>query len=71
MHSYTDDDTIVAISTAPGEGGIGIVRLSGPKALAIADAIFVSKDGKKPSGFKTHTIHYGHIVESSQFTVHS
>jgi len=62
MHSYYDDDTIVAISTPVGEGGIGIVRLSGPKALSIADAIFVSKDGGKLSKFKTHTVHYGHIV---------
>jgi len=41
-------DTIAAISTPLGEGGIGIVRMSGPKALAIADSVFVSKDGKTP-----------------------
>ncbi len=57
-------DTIVAISTPIGEGGIGIVRLSGKKALSIADKIFVSKDGRKPSSFKTYTLHYGHIVKS-------
>ncbi len=55
-------DTIVAISTPIGEGGIGIVRLSGKKALSIADKIFVSKDGGKPSGFETYTLHYGHII---------
>ncbi|MDP6685506.1 MAG: tRNA uridine-5-carboxymethylaminomethyl(34) synthesis GTPase MnmE [Candidatus Omnitrophota bacterium] len=57
------DDTIVAISTPVGEGGIGIVRLSGKDAVKIADKIFVSKDGERPSTFKTYTVHYGHIVE--------
>ncbi len=56
------DDTIAAISTSLGEGGIGIVRISGPDALKIADSIFVSKDNGKPSKFDTYTIHYGHIV---------
>ena len=55
-------DTIAAIATAPGESGIGIVRISGERALSVADKIFVSKDGKKPSGFKTHTLHYGWVV---------
>ena len=40
------DDTIAAIATAPGEAGIGIVRISGEKALAIADQIFISKQEK-------------------------
>lgn len=57
------DDTIVAISTPVGEGGIGIVRLSGRDSLSIADRIFVSKNGKRPSGFKTYTVHYGHVVD--------
>lgn len=56
------DDTIAAVSTPVGEGGIGIVRLSGPSSLAIADKIFVSADGRKPSAFKTYTVHYGHVV---------
>jgi tRNA modification GTPase len=61
-HRPVSSDTIVAISTPIGEGGIGIVRLSGPKALKIADEIFVSKDKRSPSGFKTYTTHYGHII---------
>lgn len=56
-----DKDTIVAISTPIGEGGIGIVRMSGDKAISIADKIFVSRSRKKVNTFKTHTIHYGHI----------
>ncbi len=60
------DDTIAAISTAAGEGSVGIVRLSGPKALAIADRVFVSKTGLKPSEFKTYSMHYGKIVHFGQ-----
>ncbi|MBU1726581.1 MAG: tRNA uridine-5-carboxymethylaminomethyl(34) synthesis GTPase MnmE [Candidatus Omnitrophica bacterium] len=55
------DDTIAAIATSAGEGGIGIVRISGKEALAIADKIFFGKDGRKPSSFKTFTTHYGVI----------
>jgi tRNA modification GTPase len=55
------NDTIAAISTPLGEGGIGIVRLSGKKAIKIADKIFKGKD--KVSNFLTHTIHYGKIVD--------
>jgi tRNA modification GTPase len=62
MREHSLDDTIAAVSTPVGEGGIGIVRISGAKALEIADRIFVSKDGKKPSDYKTYTVHYGHII---------
>jgi len=60
------NDTIVAVSTPVGEGGIGIVRLSGKDSLAILDKIFLSSSGKRPSRFKTYTVHYGHIVENDQ-----
>lgn len=53
------DDTIVAISTPPGVGAIGIVRLSGNKSLTIANDIF---RGKKLEEQKSHTLHFGHIV---------
>ncbi len=66
MREHSVDDTIVAPATPVGEGGIGIVRFSGAKALEIADKIFASKDGKKPSEFETYTIHYGHIVNGSE-----
>jgi len=61
MVYYNLDDTIAAISTLAGESGIGIVRLSGKRALEIADRIFISKDTKRPSAFKTHTLHYGWV----------
>jgi tRNA modification GTPase len=35
-----ETDTIVALATPPGEGGLGVVRLSGPRALAVANALF-------------------------------
>ena len=56
------DDTIVAVSTPAGEGGIGIIRLSGKNALAVADKMFVARDKEKPSGFKSFTAHYGDVV---------
>lgn len=60
------DDTIAAVSTPVGEGGIGIVRLSGKDAVKIADKVFISKSGKKVSGFKSHTVHYGHVIEKGK-----
>ncbi|MCX5702367.1 MAG: tRNA uridine-5-carboxymethylaminomethyl(34) synthesis GTPase MnmE [Candidatus Omnitrophica bacterium] len=62
MLKYNLEDTITAISTPIGESGIGIVRISGKDSLLIADKIFVSKDGERPSNFKTYTTHYGWIV---------
>lgn len=53
-------DTIVALATPPGEGALGIVRLSGGDALRIADAVW---KGKSLSEAASHTLHYGHIVE--------
>lgn len=65
MNSGQVNDTIAAIATGLGESGIGIVRVSGPEALAVADKIFVAKDGRKPSQYKTYTVHYGWIVDPS------
>lgn len=59
----TSDDTISAIATAIGEGGIGIVRVSGSKALAIADKLFVSKTGRQAATTPSHKVLYGNIVD--------
>ena len=58
------DDTIVAIATPLGEGGLAVIRLSGAHAFAIADKCFspVGKSSLKPSAAPTHTIQYGKIV---------
>ncbi|MDP3042231.1 MAG: tRNA uridine-5-carboxymethylaminomethyl(34) synthesis GTPase MnmE [Candidatus Omnitrophota bacterium] len=63
MWEDSPQDTIAAISTALGEGGIGIVRLSGPESLAIASKIFVGLDKNKPEHFKSYSLHYGKIVD--------
>lgn len=56
------NDTIAAISTAPGVGGIGIIRVSGIDAVQIVDKVFKSASKKTLTESKSHTIHYGHIV---------
>jgi tRNA modification GTPase len=56
------EDTIAAISTPLGQGGIAIIRMSGTKAVSIADKLFRSRDGLA-SNFPTHTIHHGRIVK--------
>ncbi|WP_226002198.1 tRNA uridine-5-carboxymethylaminomethyl(34) synthesis GTPase MnmE [Paenibacillus sp. BJ-4] len=54
-------DTIAAIATAVGEGGIAVIRVSGPEAVTEVEALFRSKTplSKAPS----HTVHYGHIID--------
>ena len=61
---HQEFDTIAAISTAQGEGAIGIVRLSGDDAIAIADKVY-QQGTKKISEQASHTIHYGHIVDKT------
>lgn len=60
MHS---DDTIAAISTPPGRGGIGVVRLSGPQSLEIANTIFHSASGKPIS--EPNRAQFGHLIDPS------
>lgn len=55
-----ETDTITAISTPIGEGAIAIVRLSGPKAIVIANNLF---QGKNLNQVESHTIHYGKILD--------
>jgi len=66
MLRYDTNDTIAAISTPIGEAGIGIVRISGREALKIADKIFVSRNNRRVSTFKTYTTHYGWIAEKEK-----
>lgn len=56
-------DTIAAISTPLGEGGIGIVRMSGPGSIKIAEGIFSPAHQISLSQVESHTIHYGFIVD--------
>lgn len=63
----TDQLTICAIATSPGTGAIATIRLSGEKAIEIADLVFQSpKSGKKLSGQKANTLHFGSISDGSE-----
>jgi tRNA modification GTPase len=55
---YNTEDTIAAISTPPGEGGIAVIRISGEESVAVANKIFSGDVSKIAS----HTAHYGHIT---------
>lgn len=55
------NDTIAAISTPLGEGGIAVIRVSGDEAVPLVERIFRSKT--KLSVAETHTVHYGFIIE--------
>ena len=62
------DDTIAAIATPLGEGGLAVIRISGPQAFAVADKSFtpVGKSSLKPSTAASHTIHFGHVVRDDK-----
>lgn len=60
-------DTIAAIATAMTNSGIGIVRISGEDTFTVIDRIYQSKNGKKKlSEEKSHTVHYGYIVDDTK-----
>ena len=64
------DDTIVACATPPGMGAIAVIRLSGPHAIQLSEAVFRPfKEGKKLSEVKSHTAHFGAIVDDSGWTI--
>ncbi|HJA27023.1 MAG TPA: tRNA uridine-5-carboxymethylaminomethyl(34) synthesis GTPase MnmE [Candidatus Limosilactobacillus intestinigallinarum] len=56
----SEADTIAAISTPVGEGGISIIRISGDDAVKVAQRIYKGKDLSKVA---SHTINYGHIID--------
>lgn len=58
------DDTIAAIATPLGEGGLAVIRISGRGALVVADRAFtpVGANSRKPSEAASHTIHYGKVL---------
>lgn len=59
-------DVIASISTAPGIGGIGIVRMSGEDCFKVLDKIFEPKKKEKIEDIKGYTMKYGHIVENGK-----
>ena len=60
VHTMETNDTICAISTPPGTGGIAVCRLSGPDAIAIADSVW---KGKPLASAATHTAHLGTVLD--------
>jgi tRNA modification GTPase len=57
---YQPGDTIAAVATPPGEGGVAIIRISGDRALDVASQVFTGP----VYTYKPHTVHYGHIVDA-------
>lgn len=60
------DNTIAAISTPVGAGGIAIVRMSGKDSISILEKVFKPFGGKKVADLKSHTVTYGHIVDDEK-----
>lgn len=59
--NYTND-TIIALSTPPGSGAIGVIRLSGPDAIQLTNQVFAGKDLTQQA---THTLHFGLIKDGN------
>ena len=60
-------DTIAAISSAAGNSGIGIIRISGDEAIEVVDKIFrPANKNKKLANVESHTVHYGHIMDGDK-----
>lgn len=63
------DDTITALATPPGEGGIAVIRLSGSESLQIANRLFVNGKREKVDQYKKRYLYYGFILDQDQNTV--
>lgn len=63
LNNPLPQDTICAVSTAPGRGGIAVIRVSGPEAVTITDRIFRSPSGKPLAEAQANTAHYGSITD--------
>ena len=60
-------DTIAAISSAAGNSGIGIIRVSGDEAIEVVEKIFrPANKNKKLANVESHTVHYGHIMDGDK-----
>ncbi len=60
------DDTIAAIATPPGEGGIGIVRISGPDALPILERVFIPA---RRGAWRPFRMRFGRLTDNNGATV--
>ena len=57
-------DTIVAVATPPGHGGVAIVRLSGSQARSIAETLFVKPSGERFTDWPSHLLRYGRLIDA-------
>ncbi|KPK00715.1 MAG: hypothetical protein AMJ60_00225 [Desulfobacterales bacterium SG8_35] len=57
------EETIAAIATPPGPGGVGIIRISGPQSLPILQKLFTGRHKKSPQVYESHRMYYGWIVD--------
>lgn len=58
------EETISAVCTAMGEGAVGIIRISGEKALAVGGQLFKAASGKKLAAYPVNTLVYGHVYDT-------
>jgi len=58
---YIPGETVAAIATPPGEGGVAIIRISGNNARFVAQKVY----SKSIETYESHTVHYGHIVDAN------
>lgn len=58
------EDTISAVATALGEGAVGIVRISGPQALTVGEALFRAASGRALAAYPANTLVYGHVYDT-------
>jgi tRNA modification GTPase len=63
------EDTIVALATPPGEGGIAVIRISGTESFEIGQEIFVNKNKNKPRIIKDRYFYYGYIIDNDGNTI--
>ncbi len=59
----SSEETIAAIATPPGPGGIGIIRISGPLSFHIFQKIFLPRYKTKPQDYESHRMYYGWIID--------
>lgn len=62
----SNEETIIALSTAAGAGAIAVIRLSGNNAFSVVDEAFRAKSGKKICAQKSHTLHYGDLYANDR-----
>ena len=65
-----EQDTICGVSTPPGEGGIGIIRISGNRAIEIASMVFKARSAKKLEDLASHALLYGQVCDPGTGNCH-